>query len=312
MPHIPVFLASNDKFAPFVATTIASICANTYDFIDFYILDSGISKHNRQKICDTKQFFDNFSIKFIKVDCDKKFAHLPKLKHISRDMYSRFLIPEILPDCEKVIYSDIDVAFVGDISELYNEDLDNKVIGAVPNYVANLEKIKVNLHLSLKANPFCSGLLLINCKQWNQNQIFSKIIKQDLKKYILTSPDQDLLNIIFAEDYLHLDLKYCQIPKHLHYPNNIEDGIVHFAGGGLSKPWNNKNIPGAEYFWQYVPFTSFADEIEEIYQSFTRKKKVKNFFHQFFNIHNRNLAGQSYKIVNILGKEFKIKKKHDD
>ena len=303
MQHIPVFLASNDKFAPFVATTIASICANTYDFIDFYILDSGISKHNRQKICDTKQFFDNFSIKFIKVDCDKKFAHLPKLKHISRDMYSRFLIPEILPDCEKVIYSDIDVAFVGDISELYNEDLDNKVIGAVPCY--NSDKI---IH-----NQFCSALLLLNCKKLNE-QNFKKHISDTatelLQNKSLRLPDQDILNRLYSHNYLELELKYGIISKYLNSNNKFELNknwiILHFPGGGLNKPWNNKNIPGAEYFWQYVPFTSFSEEIEEIYQSFTRKKKVKNFFHQFFNIHNRNLAGQTYKVFSMFGIKFKI------
>ena len=50
MQNIPIFLASNDGYAPFIATTIASICYNTQSFIEFYILDSGISNFKKKQI----------------------------------------------------------------------------------------------------------------------------------------------------------------------------------------------------------------------------------------------------------------------
>ena len=37
--NIPIFLSSDNNYAPFVATTIASICDNTKSFCDFYVLD---------------------------------------------------------------------------------------------------------------------------------------------------------------------------------------------------------------------------------------------------------------------------------
>ena len=42
MSNIPIFLSSDDNYAPFVATTIASICDNTKSFCEFYVLDGGI------------------------------------------------------------------------------------------------------------------------------------------------------------------------------------------------------------------------------------------------------------------------------
>ena len=39
MYRIPIFLSSDNNYAPFVATTIASVCDNTKSFCDFYILD---------------------------------------------------------------------------------------------------------------------------------------------------------------------------------------------------------------------------------------------------------------------------------
>ena len=48
---IPIFLSSDNNYAPFVATTIASICDNTESYCDFYILDGGIDEENKKKIC---------------------------------------------------------------------------------------------------------------------------------------------------------------------------------------------------------------------------------------------------------------------
>ena len=300
--HIPVFLASNDKFAPFVATTMASILANTQEYVDFYVLDSGISEKNRQKICDTRQYFDNFSVRFIPVDCDKEFGDLPRLKHISRDMYSRFLIPDILPDCEKAIYSDVDVAFVDDIKKLYNEDLGDKIIGAVPTYGKDLTD----------EDCFCSGLLLINCKKWNEQRLGTKVrqtAEEIFLQHRLRLPDMDILNMMFYGNYAPLDRVYCLIPKYVtKYQDNCAV-ILHYSGGGLNKPWNNKQLHAAAEFWRYVPMTAFAADIETIYRQFQRRKKIKNFFHAFFNIHNREIAGQKFKVVGLLGREFKFRRK---
>ncbi len=319
MNNIPVFLSSNDKYAPFVATTIASICDNTKEFINFYILDSGISKINKQKILDTKQFFSNFSIEFIKINCNKIFSNYPTLKHISRDMYSRFLIPSILPNSKKVIYSDIDVAFVGDIADLYAIDMQDKILAAVPEYIKEAKKqfdeTKNRLNLSKQHEPFCSGLLLLNCHKWKQYNIDTQIfqISQSLVSMkVLKYPDQDILNKVFNNNYLKLDIKYCLIPKHLK-SNFAKDKlneirkravIYHFAGGGISKPWNNKSLEGGSIFWKYVSKTSFTKEIEQIYDKYTKRQNIKKFIQKIFVI--RNSANKQFKQITFLGLNLKI------
>lgn len=42
MDNIPVFMASDDNYSPFISTTIISIIKNTSSNIDCYILDGGI------------------------------------------------------------------------------------------------------------------------------------------------------------------------------------------------------------------------------------------------------------------------------
>ena len=92
---IPIFLSSDNNYAPFVATTIASICDNTKSFCDFYILDSSITKENQEKICCLKNNFSNFSIEFIQINNDLYFKDLEynnNSRYVSLATYNRFLI----------------------------------------------------------------------------------------------------------------------------------------------------------------------------------------------------------------------------
>ena len=286
--EIPVFLTSGDEFSPFVATTMASILKNTKSFIHFYILDCGISENNKQKIINTHNFFNNFSIEFIPINVDEYFSSLPELKFIPRNAYVRFLIPLLKPNLKKVIYSDIDVTFVGDIKNLYNISLEGYAMGAVESYRhkecgnAYIE-VKEWLKIDTNAKLFISGLLLIDVEKWKADCTTEKLIKlaKELNKNNkLVTLDQDVLNKYFESNYLPLDKKYCIIPKALKLNfstgeiKEIEKDVViyHFTGGGAFKPWNNKNIEGARYFWKYVKYTDFRKDIKNIYQKFQLKE----------------------------------------
>ena len=100
--NIPIFLSSDNNYAPFVATTIASICDNTKSFCDFYILDGGIEEENKEKICQLKTLFNNFSIEFINIkNSIKNFSTSDR--YPSNTMYARFLIPLLKPDINRAL-----------------------------------------------------------------------------------------------------------------------------------------------------------------------------------------------------------------
>ena len=123
MTNIPIFLAADDNYAPFVATTIASVCDKTDSFVDFYILDGGISLENKEIILNVKKYFKNFSIEFIKINAEEQFKNFQTITHLTLAAYNRLLIPILKPNLKKVIYLDVDVIVMDDISELYKEAL---------------------------------------------------------------------------------------------------------------------------------------------------------------------------------------------
>jgi len=273
---IPVFLSSDDNFAPFVATTICSILDHTSALVNFYILDGGISSKNARKISQLRSMFSNFSIEFIEIDTQAIFKDFPTREHFSIDMFTRFLIPELKPDLKKVIYSDVDVIFNDDIKKLYNEELDGYSLGAVPyvyGYI-NPNKEEINsyhLRLGLPEDHkyFESGLLLLDIDSWKKSNHTTRLIDQARSSSgdsILT-PDQDVLNIVFANNYKQLDNKYIVDPKRkkimktdTETRKSVENPfIIHYAG--RDKPWNNMKVDMSDYFWKYARMTPFYEEL---------------------------------------------------
>lgn len=312
---IPVFLSSDANYAPFVATTICSIMDNTNSYVDFYVLDGGISESDRNKIEQIKKIFPNFSLEFLKIDTQREFSHLPTRVHFSRDMYTRFLIPRLKTELKKVIYSDVDVIFNGDIRELYEENLAGYSLGAVPytyGYINPDRREISGFHERLDLPPehqyFESGLLLVDCGKWRQNDLTSKLINRaEEDKGIILTPDQDVFNLVFHNDYKKLSNKYIVVPhRHSLMAKNRKTrksvknpAIFHFTP---AKPWKDLDLRYAEYFWWYASMTPFFPELKRNIVETARKAKgsgkpIPNYFNKYlYLILNSRLRQPARKI----------------
>lgn len=272
---IPIFLASDETYASFMAVTIESICCNTSEQLQFYILDGGIYEQTKEKINAFQDKFPHINIEYIRPDLSL-FKGLPLIKYFSVNAYFRYLIPILKPNIQKALYLDTDMVITGDIAEIYNRDLNQKGLGAIP-YLDVLpdfkeEKYYYELYqrLSLNTNHlyFNSGLLLIDCDYWRQNQITEKLIQktEEMAKN-LTMADQDILNILFENAYQILPEQYnvviditdtkCDIKKYVNAFNGCV--VLHYTGGFGYRPWVKSNVPFGDLFWNYAQNTLFYD-----------------------------------------------------
>ncbi len=280
MKNIPIFLASDNNYAPFVATTIFSILDNSSSSFDFYILDSGISQENKKRIENLKEDFNNFSIEYIEIDIEKEFGHFPLYHEChTLNVFSRYLIPQLKPKLDKILYLDVDIIVQGDLVELYNEDFEGYHLGAVPAYSENMFLHQEELGLSKEHKYFNAGILLIDCKYFRENNITDILIKETLR----IKPDlqdQDMFNIYFEKDYKVLDCKYNVTSKMYEY-NKVAFNqkiqlalenpfIIHYI---IRKPWADPSTIFVEYFWQYASKTKFYKIIllEYLSKSFDQK-----------------------------------------
>lgn len=263
--NIPIFLSSDNNYTPFVATTMASICDNTDSFCEFYVLDGGISKENQEKICELKNKFENFSIEFktIELELIKDFSiH----NHLSLAAYNRLFIANLFPNIKKALYFDVDVIAIKDITEIFNTNLDNYIIGAAKDmgYKEYIDPVRKNMDLSFKSVYFNSGVLLMDLEKWRNFNI-TKVLFEIEERYRvkILNCDQDLLNKFFENNYKLLKSSYNSRTLEedtvvLHFYHRLKPWQADFSLDQYNKPYKLK---GANFFWHYAEMTPFYNEI---------------------------------------------------
>lgn len=288
---IPVFLISDEKYAPYMCVTIASILENTRRGIHIVVLDGGINDDTKDKISIFSKKYAHLScIEFLPVDIER-FKDFPNLMHFSLNTYFRYLIPELKPGVDKALYIDCDMLLTADVGELYDADLCGKPLAAVPY---RDERDDMRALVSARSEPsikqilglpdehlyFNAGLLVIDCKQFRMKGWVDELFALTSKySSIIRYPDQDILNIISVLNYhvleddwnavVDIDLAYGikrdEIPK-----------VIHFTGGTNTRPWFSLTCPYRELFDSYARLTPFYDELfkQRVESELMEQKKI--------------------------------------
>lgn len=275
---INIVFASDDNYAQHIAVVIASIMAHTKEQIRYFIVNDNISNDKIIKLKRTAEFF-KAEIHFINVP-EKNFNNVYLSGHVSKAAYFRLALADILPDnIEKVLYLDVDLLVYDEIKILWNTDLEDLPLGAVPDYgimaSSRLCKQKERvIGLPVGEKYFNSGVLVVNLKKWREKKYFSKIL-EIINNNQFPHHDQDALNKLFMYKWKILDLRWNIIPPVFNlFPkvlfNNIyrksaleakkNPGIIHYAG--RYKPWEFSEYNGFnDMYYKCLKKTAFADAI---------------------------------------------------
>ncbi|MDR2526602.1 MAG: glycosyltransferase family 8 protein, partial [Rickettsiales bacterium] len=264
--RIPIFFANNNNNVNALSVAIISILENTDSFCEFYILESDVTDSCKSKLETIKNRYGNFSIEWLKVKPQEIFKDLSVESAIGNkgfswfsyyDIYTRFLIPDLKPSIDKALYLDYDIVVLGDIKELFEQNLGEFAIGGVSTIDSRVELLDT-LAIPRTHSYFGSGVLLMDCEKLRNDNFLDKMLKIGVKyKDKLIYPDQDMLNIYFAtNNYKIMDYKFCV----LNGTFSEETIIQHFNG---AKPWNirsyNKN--NWSEWWYYAVKSPFYNSI---------------------------------------------------
>lgn len=243
--HIAFSVAG--KYADYVGTAIYSILKhNAESSIKIYILHQEIEAEYKRNLEQLMTHFQNTTIQFVKIENQ----YLEKIKpakdglHIST--YYRFLLAELLPDVNKILYLDVDVLIRGEIRTLWNTDLSTASLGVsreIDIYAGCPEHV-YSIGLEDHHNYFNAGVLLFNLQKLRSEQLDKLLLETAVSKSPeLRFGDQDILNMIFKDDCVLFSYVYNFTNWRLMWPEiNEQDGIIlHFSGSGKTKPWNNKH-----------------------------------------------------------------------
>ena len=194
---------------------------------------------------------------------------------ITIEAYYRLFLMNVLPrTMDKVLYLDSDIVICGSIRELWEIDISDVAVGAVPDCfhqdIHETNRIGYEVGLGI----FNSGVLLINLNYWREHDVmkefvaYAKEAKDHLKYH-----DQDVLNYVFRHCKKELPIRFNLQTIHMYYDrfrylhfrliDDVKEAflhpvVIHYTGP--EKPWySNAYHPLKAYFNKYRQLTSWKD-----------------------------------------------------
>lgn len=261
--RISISFSVSDNYSQHLAVVIASVLVNNpeSDFV-FHVLHRNITPWNERKVKELEAMYRNCRVVFHHIDASR-FAKFPipeQLEHVTQEMYYRYILPEVLKDEDRTIYSDVDVLCVGDLRPLWCLDLEGNILAAVSEGEHGEFKKKL-IHLEGDAPYFYSGLLVMDLKAMRNGDYSQKLMGKTLEMGTkMAWPDQDVINTVFRGKILQLGPEWDGI--NVRY-SPFKKGIViwHFPGFTM-KPWCNiwKNITWMPYL-KYLFKSPYRDKV---------------------------------------------------
>lgn len=281
---IPIFYTITDDYVKYAAASINSIMkhANPNRYYRVIIMYDKLSIKNRWRL--RNMVTRNVAIEFHKMKYSlymQIIMHYCSMRSGSGDFfakpvyYYRAFIPRMFLQYDKGVYVDSDTIIMSDIAELYDMELDDKVIAArpdlkvamVPEFIDYVEKALGVPH----GDYVNSGVLLMDLKKLRKEHYITKmtdLIKEDAD---LVAPDQDYLNVILKGKIMKLGKEWNLQPE-----GEPTEGakILHY---NLSKkPWYHDDVTAGEEFWKAVKGTGFYGDLMRAKEKYSDDDAARN------------------------------------
>lgn len=301
MSTIPIlFTFDNNYVVPALVTfnslleSVDTAKGNKYQFI---ICHSDITQKNQDSITRLVGKYGFCAVRFIHLETflqtewNKGNFQFSYKGQFCAETIFRCFAASLLPEYDKIIYSDVDVIIRGDISSLYSIDMCNAYFGGVK--IVQFERrddelahLQEPYYTDLKDSYVAGGILVINSKMIREDNLevrMKEIIADDKIKKVW--PDQDIFNIASDGKVKHIPLRFISYAdikislslfgRVINYPMEevyelfFDPTIIHYAA---FKPWRLHSARLFEWWAEY-------DKIREYINDFgcyrvSRKKKL--------------------------------------
>ena len=271
---VPIAFAFDENLILPAEVAICSLLQNALPttFYDIYILygnNVDLSGFGTQRI--TEQY-SNCNITLRNVG--DSFAGAYEIRGITNVTYYRLLIPTLIPEYDKIIYSDVDVIFRKDLSELYQMELADNYLAAAYDwgmmidvagrkYAASVEGLSPDSYLQ-------AGFLLMNSKKLREDNMVSRFKELAQRNY--KYQDQDILNISCGQRKVRLPIYYNMTDYAFRFLNQQPESLrkwcseeelqkaadpvmIHYNG---HKPWKKYSV-NFDIWWEYYRKSPFFD-----------------------------------------------------
>ena len=242
-----IVTGSDDNYVAGVLVLIASAAFHNPD-TRFTVLDLGISPANRARLDALEQRI-GCPVQRIEVPADA-FDHVPvRRAHLTRGTFLRLLIPQLLPDADRVLYMDCDMVVLGDLSGLADLPLGTDLFAAVPCPSPTQSALDAT---GVPAGSYVNaGLLLMNLPVWRaENTAERCLARLTGEEQPVLSGDEAALNLLGRGRVTALPAGmnvYSDPAAYASTGTPPEDvRVVHYVVN--NKPWNGP-MPLGRLWW---------------------------------------------------------------
>ena len=262
-----VVYSSSDSYASVAGVSMYSLLCNNKSSkeLNIYIVDNNISEKNKEKFRKMCSDFGR-SLTFIPIaDIEKLAGTKIDIGRWNISTFGRLFEASLLPDSvEKVIHIDCDTMVMSSLEDLWNRDMEGKIVAGSLECIG--DSYKTEIGLSKDDTYINAGNIMLNLKKIredNTEELFRSYIKNHSH---LSFVDQAVLNACVKSDeklVVPLDYNAYSIIYYIKYKNlkkvkkvttfyseeEVEKAvkkpaIVHFTTCFMdgSRPWIENNV----------------------------------------------------------------------
>ena len=286
---IPILTCFDDRFVIPAGVAFHSLAehADPAHRYLIYVLHSDIGAHQQQRLRDALSSFDNIELSFMdmKGRLQDLFDETRIKSHYSKEMFYKLLAPSIFPQHEKMLITDVDVIFPGDVSRDYLAfDVASEFyLAGSPSLVRRdswVDQFRRNYEKAFTPEEIGrlrigAGYYVANLARMRDDGIEERFLQfARSNAHRLVQPEQDTLNLVchpriqllpadsmvctYCYDF-YRDERDCgeditygaeEVKHALAHPVQL-----HFAG--VAKPWNRPGSTGSERWFEALARTPF-------------------------------------------------------
>ncbi|HEM4990282.1 TPA: glycosyltransferase [Streptococcus suis] len=300
MSKINIAFSINDNHCLYVFFSISMIKKYTNN-LDIFVLHTDLSDKSKDRLKTLET--ESVNIHFVTIDREL-FSNLPlTLDGITIETYYRYLLPEILVDCDKVIYLDSDLLIRCDVKELWDIDVSQHYLAGVNeiDIINRFPDHKLKLGFDLDELFINVGVLICNLQKMRQDKITHHLFTETERlKDIILFQDQDVINVALKGKIADLPLAYNYtveaMEKDLLSLDEIK--VIHY-NSQIAKPWipknyQNKKISKYLELWK----SQFVTHMKQIQQ--TKVSLLLPVYNETSLTTIEKICKQSYKNIQLI------------
>jgi lipopolysaccharide biosynthesis glycosyltransferase len=221
MNTIPVFFTFDRNYVVAAQVAIYSLlkyAAKQYRY-ELYVLHTELTRKHYRQLSRITNKFPNAALHFMDMSSysdSEEVARLGVKAHFSKEIYYKLVAAELFPAYDRIICTDVDVVFLGDIAPSFFMHPDEFFYFAGVGQV--IENARMNTYQQQFTDEereklkkeFGAGYMLLNLKairEHNMQQQLTDFYKANYARLYL--PEQDCIILCCYPHTFHLPITYC-------------------------------------------------------------------------------------------------------